>query len=33
MRRDLMKATISGSSSSGTKQLKEEKDLALASKG
>jgi len=33
MRHDLVKATISGSSSSGTKQVKEEEDVALTSKG
>lgn len=34
MRRDLVKSTISGgSSSSGTKQVKEEEDVALTSKG
>ena len=33
MRRDLVKATISGSSSNGTKRVKEDEDVALASKG
>ena len=33
MRQDLVTATISGSSSSGMKQVEEEEDVALASKG
>ena len=33
MRRDLVKATISGSNTSGTKAVKEEEDVALALKG
>lgn len=33
MRHDLVKATISGSSSSGMKAVKEEEDMTLASKG